>query len=469
MKRYTFVLLFMLLLQAALQASATTRRPLRIAQRGILIQQVSVQKADGQLAISMQWLIDSLRLSAQQRIVLTPMLVGKHDSITLQPVVINSKRQQIMYNRRDYKRYPHATVMEREKGGSQHLTYNMTTTYQPWMRNADFTVREDLCGCGNTEDQQATVIKRFRQPQVAYIQPQAAAQKTYELKGRAYIDFPVNRTELHPGYRQNPRELAKIVDTINIVKADRYMTITNIDIHGYASPESPYTHNAYLAEHRAATLKNYVRQLVKLDDKLFTVHYTPEDWDGLCRYIAGSNLDHKEQLLALASNDSIVPDEREARIKAAYPQAYAYMLATWYPALRHSDYIISCVVRPVSTDEAKQLIKTKPQLLSQNEMYRVAQTCQPGSKEFNEVFEIAVRLYPDDPTANLNAACTRLQEERYDEAKPYLDKAGNSPEANNARGIYCLATDNEAQAISYFKSAAQAGCQEAQANLDSLR
>lgn len=66
----------------------------------------------------------------------------------------------------------------------------------------------------------------------------------------------------------------------------------------------------------------------------------------------------------------------------------------------------------------------------------VAQTYEPGSKEFNEVMVIAVRMFPNDPTANLNAACTRLNAGDAESAKPYLDKAGNSPEAEAARKIY---------------------------------
>ena len=31
-----------------------------------------------------------------------------------------------------------------------------------------------------------------------------------------------------------------------------------------------------------------------------------------------------------------------------------------------------------------------------------------GSKEFNDVMEIAVRMFPENETANLNAAITRL-------------------------------------------------------------
>lgn len=93
-------------------------------------------------------------------------------------------------------------------------------------------------------------------------------------------------------------------------------------------------------------------------------------------------------------------------------------------------------VRPFNVEEAKALVKTRPQLLSQNEMYMVAQTYEPGSKEFGEIMEIAVRMYPDDPTANLNAACTRLNAGDAEGAKPYLDKAGDSEEAKAARKVY---------------------------------
>lgn len=112
------------------------------------------------------------------------------------------------------------------------------------------------------------------------------------------------------------------------------------------------------------------------------------------------------------------------------------MHATCYPALRHSDYHIKYKIRPFNVEEAKKLITTRPQLLSQNEMFMVAQTYEPGSKEFNEVMEIAVRMFPNDPTANLNAACMRLNAGDAESAKPYLDKAGNSPEAEAARKIY---------------------------------
>lgn len=112
------------------------------------------------------------------------------------------------------------------------------------------------------------------------------------------------------------------------------------------------------------------------------------------------------------------------------------MLDTWYPALRHSDYHITYKVKPFNVEEAKEVLKTKPQQLSLNEMFMVAQTYEPGSKEFNDVMETAVRMFPSDPVANLNAAITRLNEGDTEGAKPYLDKAVNSENAKAARDIY---------------------------------
>lgn len=144
------------------------------------------------------------------------------------------------------------------------------------------------------------------------------------------------------------------------------------------------------------------------------------------------------------------------------------MLDTWYPALRHSDYRITYKVKPFDVAEAKEIIKTKPQQLSQEEMFLVAQTYEPGSKEFNDVMEIAVRMFPVNETANLNAANTRLNAGDADGAKAYLAKAGNSPAAQNARGVYEALKGNDQQARHYFGLAAKAGVKAAQENLENL-
>ena len=460
----------MLMAGFAFTASAQTTGVTALADSGVAVTDVSVARANDMMTVIMNLNMDSLRLRSNRRLVFTPMIIGNRDTAMMAPIVVNGRRQQIMYNRRDYKDYnKQGTVTVRRKNGTpQTLNYNGSVAYANWMENSKVVVAEDLCGCGDILDQNNVMLKRMFKPLIAFSSPKAEAEKMREESGRAFICFPVNKITLYPEYRQNPAELDKIVKTINLVKNDSNVTITNVTIHGYASPESPYKHNAYLAENRAATLKNHVRQLVNLSALLFTVNSTPEDWDGLRSYIKNSNIQAKADILRIANDETINPDEREAKIKKTYPAQYRFMLDTWYPALRHSDYVVTYRVRPFSVEEARRILFTNPKQLSQNEMFMVAQTYNPGSKEFNEVMEIAVRMFPDDPTANLNAACTRIEEGRIDEAKAYLAKAGDTPQAVNAQGVIAFKEGRTADAATLFRQAADAGVSEAADNLKSI-
>ena len=287
------------------------------------------------------------------------------------------------------------------------------------------------------------IVETIQQPKQEILKPVlqlqaviAAAPKIRHLDKRAYIDFPVNRIELRADYRRNPAQLDSIITTIKALKADKNLQVMAINIHGFASPEGSYKHNVYLAKNRARTLTEYVRKMVELPDSIFTVSSTAEDWDGLREYIKQSDLEKKEQLLAIAQNESLTPDARDAKMKKQYPAQYRSLLTNCYPALRHSDYHITYKIKPFDVEEAKEIMKTKPQQLSLNELFMVAQTYEVGSKEFNEVIELAVRMYPTDETANLNAAIIRLNAGDADAAKPYLDRAGDSEEADAARKAY---------------------------------
>ena len=285
----------------------------------------------------------------------------------------------------------------------------------------------------------APVVKVPYQPDyhLAYLTPQAEQQKSRQLSGSAFLDFPVNKTDIRPDYRRNATELAKVVSTIEQVRADEYTTITHVSIHGYASPEGSYANNTRLAEGRAQAFAAYVRSLIQLPSEVVSVNATPEDWQGLLDYLGthrtglGNNHD---AILAVAESD-IAPDEKERLLRRQYPAEWRQLLEEVFPALRHSDYEVSYTVRPFTVEEACRIIREKPQHLSLNEMFLVANTYQPGSTDYNETFLTAVRMYPADETANLNAAVIALQKGDRDTASRYLQKAGQSPQAQNARGV----------------------------------
>lgn len=421
------------------------------------------------------FVFDSLRLGSNRQMVLVPVLEGT-DGQTARfiPVIVNGRRQHIYHQRNGNPRYPQAIEVKHTTGQVHSLDYFSSLPFEPWMDGASLRFATDTCGCGDllgSDPGEGRPLDFHPERGVcfAFLPPVAGPDPVVAVTGKAYLDYPVNRTELYPDYRNNPRELQKIIETIDRVRNDSNVTITGIGIHGYASPEGSWQNNVRLSIGRAATLRNYVCQLRHFDESLFTVSNTPEDWDGLDSLLAASNLDHRDDILRVVRDRSIDPDARNERIKRTWPEQYKFMLDTWYPALRHSDYTVQYKIRTMSDRQAARLLRTQPQLLSLNKMFRIANLYAPGSDEFNEVFDIAVRIYPDDPTANVNAANVALKRGLLDQAAGYLAKAGDTPQAVHARGVLALLRGRLDEAQPLLERARREGIEEAAANLDILR
>lgn len=310
--------------------------------------------------------------------------------------------------------------------------------------------------------------------QLCYVTPQAEPEKSRSLSGKAFLDFVVNKTDIRRDYRRNASELAKVEETIDVVRKDPNTTITHISIHGYASPEGGYQSNVRLAEGRAKAFKDYVRLLIDLPDALFSVASTPEDWQGLIDHLENKSgtpllqerLGEVSPILAIAKSD-LAPDEKERQLKQKYPQQWKQLLADVFPGLRHSDYEVCYTIRPFTVEEAREIIRTKPQQLSLNEMFLVANTYTAGSQAYDDVFETAVRMYPDDQTANLNVAIIALRKNDLTAAERYLQKAGRSAEASNARGVLAAKQGRYEEAKAAFRQAAP--LPEAEHNLGELQ
>lgn len=392
------------------------------------------------IEIGMRLSLTDLYVKSDEAVEIIPLLQGEKDTLELPRVLVNGRVRHIIYRRHHGTGYEgYQAVVRRENGTEQHIDYATRIPAQPWMDGAKLALVTDLCGCGwKTLAQQQTEVTRVESPKyeplLAFIAPAREEVKAREKSGRAYLDFPVNKTTIYPDYRNNPQELRRIQATIDSVHTDPYATITDVSIKGYASPEGAYAANARLAKGRAATLADYVKGLYPFTGVRFLVDSEPEDWEGLEERVAASSLAEKDELLAIIRDASITdPDARELKLKRVKGgEPYRYLLQQFYPALRHSDYAVKYTIRNFTVEEAKELLYTAPAQLSLDEMYRVAQTYTPGSKEFNEVFEIAVRMYPDDPVCNLNAANTALLRHDADAARRYLLKAQPGKEKDMA-------------------------------------
>ena len=158
-------------------------------------------------------------------------------------------------------------------------------------------------------------------------------------------------------------------------------------------------------------------------------------------------------------------DEKEQLLKqVGGGEPYRWLLQYVYPGLRHTDYTIEYEVKHYPVEEARRLIYTHPEALSLEEMYSVARSYDEGTDGWLDALLIAARQYPDDATANLNAACADLQRGDMESAARHLQHAGNSAEALNARGALAVMKKDYKSARQLFAEAAAAGSADAKAN-----
>lgn len=352
------------------------------------------------------------------------------------------------------------------------VAYRQIVPYESWMNHSQLGfMRRDFGCCRTLLDEQGFRLDGYHEPWkpvFAYVRPEATGEKVFSLSGSAFVDFPVDQTVIYPDYRRNTTELGRIAATIDSVRGDRDITITSVHLKGYASPEGTYAHNTYLAKERTAALKRHILRLYDFEEETIRTDYEPEDWQGLRRYVEASGLAHRTEILECIDTP-LDPDTKERRIRNNYPEDYRFLLRNCYPALRHTDYRIDYTVRHYSdVEEIKQILRTRPQKLSLEEFYLAAQTYEPGSEAFNEVFETAVRMYPDDETANLNAANTALQRRDLPTASRYLAKSGDSPEATYARGMLAYLAGDIQKARSLWQSALKESVKQAEEALKQL-
>lgn len=442
---------------------------------GMTIPEAAMKRQTDLMEVKMLWELSDFDLKGNRAVIFTPAIVGASDSLLLHPVGLYSRDRWYQYLRSGDGPVGGATEQPiRWSERPDELVYDEIVPYEEWMNGAALVLlRRNYGCCRELIDEDRAPLAGYKEvhytPVFRYATKVAAEVKTRELSGRAFIDFPVNRTEIYPDYRKNPTELAKIVATIDSVRNDADVTVTAIAIKGYASPESSWANNTRLAKGRTETLKNYVQQLYRFGEGFIRTDYEPEDWAGLRAFVESSNLAHRTEILAIIDSD-MAPDPKEAKLKTTYPEEYKFLLATIYPALRHSDYTIEYTIRSFSdTDEIGRLLRTQPQKLNMSEMFRYAQTLEPGSDAYDEVFDIAVRMFPDDPTANLNAANSAMRRGDYERAAYCLSKAGDSAEAEYARGVLAALRQEYDEAVEHIGKARGLGLEGASEVIDHIK
>lgn len=446
---------------------------------GAGISNVVVNRAGRNMNVSMDVDLTKVSIPGNKAYLLTPVLVKGGNSVELPAIGLYSRGSFLQYLRNGSKLSSGETMTYSVKNMPSSISYDTTVPYENWMNGCELVLRQEQYGCANCKEIASTSdklggfrIKTFTfSPDFVFARPEAEVTKSRSISGQAFVDFAQGKTNVNPDYHSNARELAKIRATIDSVRKDKDVTINRIYIKGFASPEGKYSLNEKLASGRTTAIKDYVRNLYSLSNNMFKTDFVPENWEGLRDYVENSDLPHRKKILSLIDDEDTYKDldAKEWKIKSTYPDDYEEILENCYPYLRRTDYKVDYTIRSyASAEEVEEVLKTRPSNLSLEEFYLAAQNYTPGDEDFNKTFITAARVYPDDPTANINAAMAEMQEGNLDAARRYLKKAGNSGLASYAKGLYAALTEDFDEAWDYFRQARSAGVREAQDALDQL-
>ncbi|MCM1504114.1 MAG: DUF3868 domain-containing protein [Muribaculum sp.] len=465
--RYTAALLTMASALAASAGVIGTSRPV-------------IQKADDKLHVSIEFKLDSIEVESNHQLFVTPVIDGPQGQrVTLPALLVNGRNMHYVYERGTLNdvimgQYVIAQEVRRINGQPQSVEYAANAPYNKWMMRPGTSLQivVDTCGCGDPLGKGILTIPLNLTPKMrtAYITPEVTELPISVHEGRARVQFEVDKTVLHDepytcrnGQRIDNREQLKIIDdSVAYALSNPNVEIASINICGYASPESPYLHNEELSMGRSRALAVYLAGKYQLPREKCTYNSVPENWREFREIVVDApELTERQRanLLELIDRPTYGPrdfDDKERELKTDKRFASLYkntILPKWFPRLRATEFTINTRLKPLSDEELAKVIYQTPELMSLNQMMRVARLYPEGGEKFNEIIEIARQHYPDDVTANLNAAIAALQREDYTVAEELLQKAGNSPEAENARGVVEVHRGDFDKAAEYFRAA----------------
>lgn len=447
-----------------------------------------LQQREDSLYLDMELDFSNIKMDANRHMTLTPVLVAPGNEMGLSDIVVNGKRWHKVYERETALRggnntdpSPSFAVINAGEKTIKPLRYKTTIPFEEWMQDARLDMREDLCNCGGKPQELATellasqISLEDKSPEemsllCAYIKPEIEEVKKRSEQSEAFLDFPVAQTVIRPDFGNNPRELNKIEAMIREIRDDKNLKVTHVGIMGYASPEGSIALNERLSQGRAESLRRYLASNTDFPSGIYQVEHGGEDWDGLVKLLENTVMDYRNEIISIIRNTYNVESRKRMLKELGGGQPYQYMLKNLYPQLRRVVSRVDYSVRGFSIEEAKEIIKTRPQQLSLEEMFLVANSYDKGDAAFSEVFETAVRMFPEDKVANLNAAASALAIRDLDRAQRYLDRADSSlPEYKNNLGILQLMRGDTDKARRLFTEASAQGSEEAAHNLEELQ
>ena len=298
------------------------------------------------------------------------------------------------------------------------------------------------------------LYKRTMLTSQAAIAPDAY-QRINKKKQEANIKFLIQQANLRKSELKNNsvQEFIKMLQQINNDREG--LSLDNVEVSAYASPDGGFNINDKLANQRQKVSEQYVNQELKKIKMNAPVDakYTAQDWDGFQELVKASNIQDKDIILRVLSMYKD-PQEREQQIKNI-SSAFRELADGILPQLRRARLTINYETIGRSDEQIMDQLKADATKLSIEEILYGA-ALQDDANAQEDIYKIATEIYPSDGRAYNNIATIEFAKGNYEAAHQYLQKAQGVEESKANLGLLALKNGDLATAEQLIASASNA-------------
>lgn len=312
-------------------------------------------------------------------------------------------------------------------------SYTSEVPLKRWMKSANLGIRRQMVGCAcekdMSEENLAEDVELFKEPVLqrrtpTYALAEAQSENVVE-QDNLEIVFKVSKTDVDLTIFNNEEVFNKILTTLDKINENENLKIRKLHIVGYASPEGPYGFNEWLGINRAKSLINAIlekRPEYNLTEADFEIHNGEENWDGLRRVLVQSEIQEKDEVIAIIDDKNLSSEAKKSKIKQIeYGKVWLMLINEVYPYLRSVKY-------------HAEYYDTTPDVLVQK----------------------------------VKQANAEIQKGRYQEAYNILEPFKDDVRAANTIGVSLMMQGQFEEAVPWFRKAQEAGVEAAKTNIESI-
>ena len=303
--------------------------------------------------------------------------------------------------------------------------YSDTVEFARWMAPATLGIKRYMVGCADCKE---ASDERVAEENLFVVPNHIVADATrYWDFGQDELEiiFKVSKIEIDSTVFDNEVTFGKILSAVDKIHSNSNYKIEKIQVSGYASPEGRPGFNTWLGENRANALIDYIiehRPDYGLTRETFEIVNGEENWSGLRKVLVTSNMDRKDDVIAIIDDTNLKGEAKKAKIKNMDAgRTWQKMLEEIYPHLRSARYL--SVYYDSTNDNAVEII---------------------------------------------NGANALINEGRYAEAYDMVMSVKTDMRAYNTIGVALMGQGYLEEAVEWFKKAVENNCPSAQQNIDSI-